>query len=63
MPSPTQVALGEAALDARLKSVQDKVLSSVAVEVSSQRTFGAFIMTNIDEVVAELAAIETQVGK
>ena len=57
------MALGEAALDARLKSVQDKVLSSVAVEVSSQRTFGAFIMTNIDEVVAELAAIETQVGK
>ena len=45
-----QVALGEDALASRLLSLQGRLAAGVSVQVSAQRTMGAFYMTNIDEV-------------
>ncbi|GAX79832.1 hypothetical protein CEUSTIGMA_g7272.t1 [Chlamydomonas eustigma] len=56
------IAVGEEALEDRLKAVHNILSASLEMEVDSQRTFGVFTLANTDEVIAELQRLESELA-
>lgn len=56
------LALAEDALRQKLSMIQDKLSTFIRVDISSQRTFGAFTFTNLEEVLTELSALDIEVS-